>query len=347
MHVLTGKNNISFSTDNIQVNEKFDYWHDVVCKQIVSVDCKNMTKNYDFNGRLNVVVANDVRFSEIHSDPSVFNRTDSDLANLKEDSMLLTMRLNNTSAKHLNKSGALASVGDIGIYHCGRAQELSIHGSVEALIMQVPIDRVSHFKSGIEDLNGTFLKYESPIVKILSHQMESVARYVGELEVGLADQVIDNFLRLLTYSLDGGGSDKSRSSVEIRPALLQDIIEFIRLHLTLPELSPKFIAEHKKISLRYLYLLFESSQMSPCQFIQNERLIVIARMLSQSPSMRISELAYTYGYNSVSQLSRVFKRKYGISPKEYRDNSQYFMAKSSRSIGVDNVIPLPVCPVVI
>jgi AraC-like DNA-binding protein len=43
-----------------------------------------------------------------------------------------------------------------------------------------------------------------------------------------------------------------------------------------------------------------------------------ARDLLQDPNLRVSEIAFTVGFQSLSQFNRVFKRLSGKSPTEYR-----------------------------
>ncbi len=37
------------------------------------------------------------------------------------------------------------------------------------------------------------------------------------------------------------------------------------------------------------------------------------------PSKNITEIAYRWGFNDSAHFSRSFKNRYGISPKQYRD----------------------------
>lgn len=56
-------------------------------------------------------------------------------------------------------------------------------------------------------------------------------------------------------------------------------------------------------------------------FIRNERLNTAERLIS-STDMNISEIVYTVGLSSRSYFSKIFKRRYRVSPKMYQDNKK-------------------------
>lgn len=56
-------------------------------------------------------------------------------------------------------------------------------------------------------------------------------------------------------------------------------------------------------------------------FIRNERLNTAERLISTT-DMNISEIVYTVGLSSRSYFSKIFKRRYKVSPKMYQDNKK-------------------------
>ncbi|HDZ14456.1 hypothetical protein LCGC14_0949120 [marine sediment metagenome] len=56
-------------------------------------------------------------------------------------------------------------------------------------------------------------------------------------------------------------------------------------------------------------------------FIRNERLNTAERLISNT-DMNISEIVYTVGLSSRSYFSKIFKRRYKVSPKMYQDNKK-------------------------
>lgn len=56
---------------------------------------------------------------------------------------------------------------------------------------------------------------------------------------------------------------------------------------------------------------------TPIAFIMNARLTLAYKMLiEQEDKIRVSDLAYSVGFNDAKYFSKRFKAKYGKSPKE-------------------------------
>jgi transcriptional regulator GlxA family with amidase domain len=57
---------------------------------------------------------------------------------------------------------------------------------------------------------------------------------------------------------------------------------------------------------------------SPLQYLIRHRLELASEMLKSS-SLRISEVAYKVGFNSMNYFSQRFRQAYGMVPREYRE----------------------------
>jgi AraC-like DNA-binding protein len=101
---------------------------------------------------------------------------------------------------------------------------------------------------------------------------------------------------------------------------LRQIQVYIDMHLADPDLSPKRIAAANRISLRYLYKLFLHAKCAVNEWIRERRLARCAEALV-SPAQanrNIAEIAYAWGFNDLSHFNRMFKRRFGVSPRGYR-----------------------------
>ncbi len=68
---------------------------------------------------------------------------------------------------------------------------------------------------------------------------------------------------------------------------------------------------------RFLHLFKKITQTSPVAF-QQELRIDNAKLLLSSTQLSISDISFRCGYDDPLYFSRLFKKKTGISPKEYR-----------------------------
>jgi AraC-like DNA-binding protein len=89
-------------------------------------------------------------------------------------------------------------------------------------------------------------------------------------------------------------------------------------HLADPALSPRAIAAALGMSVRYLHLLFEDAGASVRATILARRLDRCRDALAGAPRRSISEIAFAWGFNDAAHFSRVFKARFGSSPRDLR-----------------------------
>ena len=104
--------------------------------------------------------------------------------------------------------------------------------------------------------------------------------------------------------------------------LFLDITAYILTHYTDPALSVSGIAAHAGISELYLRRLFKANgSPSPIGYIHLVRLEKAKNMLLSS-NYSISEIALAVGYPDPYYFSRLFRKKTGISPSEYKKRQE-------------------------
>ena len=101
---------------------------------------------------------------------------------------------------------------------------------------------------------------------------------------------------------------------------LQQAINCVYEHLDDIKFDQQAFADAMRVSKSTLYRKLKSlSNEGPSVFISDIRLQTAYKILSDNPSMRISDLAYTVGYNDPKYFSKCFKKRYGVSPSEFQN----------------------------
>lgn len=87
------------------------------------------------------------------------------------------------------------------------------------------------------------------------------------------------------------------------------------------ELNVKILAEHLNLDRCYFSTLFtQHTGVSPAQYIMNYRLSCAADlMLTHGVSPTLA--AASVGYSDIYNFSKMFKKKYGLSPRQYVKNA--------------------------
>ena len=108
--------------------------------------------------------------------------------------------------------------------------------------------------------------------------------------------------------------------IEIESAddkLLNRILAVVNANLSNSDLNIDMICSEVGISRVHLHRkMKELTNQTPHDFIRNLRLKQAARLLSRK-GQNITEVMYRCGFNSTTSFSTMFKKMYGLSPREY------------------------------
>lgn len=100
---------------------------------------------------------------------------------------------------------------------------------------------------------------------------------------------------------------------------LQTVVKFIDESMDNTDLSPEDLADFLQISVRNLYRKFkELDQLTPKDFIKDYRINFAAKLL-KTTTLTIQEVIYRSGFNNRSHFYKEFDKRFGITPKEYRE----------------------------
>ena len=138
---------------------------------------------------------------------------------------------------------------------------------------------------------------------------------IAREDTGLAEHVVD-LVRRLYVDLDASRPPRPRSTAE----LLIHAQAYIDARLGDPGLNPDELARACYISTRYLHRVFETAGLSVCDFIRSARLDRCRRDLIDPAfaDQPISAIASRWGLPSAPHFSRLFRKAYGCSPREFR-----------------------------
>lgn len=100
--------------------------------------------------------------------------------------------------------------------------------------------------------------------------------------------------------------------------LLQTVSDYLRDHLTDPELKPEYLTSLTGISDTYFRKLFKKQfGKPPTAYIISQRISIAKRLLESGEEATVSAVALRCGYKDPLYFSRLFKNQVGLSPREY------------------------------
>lgn len=134
-----------------------------------------------------------------------------------------------------------------------------------------------------------------------------------------APVLADEFVAFLHRLLDRSQAADVLEGHELDGGLMALARMIVQANLSRPDLTPEFIAGQMLVSRSTLYRLFEMEG-GVMHFVQGERLRAVRDALSDPMERRtLSRLAEIFGFSSISYLSRSFRKRYGVSPRAWRN----------------------------
>jgi AraC-like DNA-binding protein len=121
---------------------------------------------------------------------------------------------------------------------------------------------------------------------------------------------------MLAFTLLTAEGDMPAAEGAVKKARLRSVQQWIETHIAEPDLSLDKVASANGMSLRYLHVLFEACEMSASEWIWNRRLQLAYDGLARGDGRTITSIAFDHGFNSSAHFSTMFRRKYGISPRD-------------------------------
>ena len=147
----------------------------------------------------------------------------------------------------------------------------------------------------------------------------------GEVGEEIVDALTAAFLKAVGSAFRQVGGKAIERRVTVADRRFAEIESYVWRHLTEPGLSLSSIATHCGISTRYLCHLLKTNGTSFSDLVWCRRLEKTREWLL-SPHLRhcnISEIARMAGYKSAPHFTRMFHRKFGYAPKQFRAMAQH------------------------
>lgn len=211
---------------------------------------------------------------------------------------------------YLGKNGFL-------LWDSTRPIEFNIETALNKVTLLVPQDQLRARLPLVDSFVGEKIDMNYGVGAVAASHMAALGRESYYIENGWGESVVDLTLELISTCLQ---AKQPRPMTKVRKDLLSDIRAYIENNLDDPELGPVSIAGKFGISNRYLHLLFEDSGFSVSNWIMHRRLEKCRRELVRNGQFKenITDIAFRWGFNDSAHFCRVFKKCFGLSPRDYQ-----------------------------
>lgn len=304
-----------FSTDHYAPSARYAAWRDAICDVYVHVDVK-ATDPERYRGFIREAKFGEVVLTDILLSEQRIRRNRRHISQLDKECYYLQLihkgRISVLQRGETHKSNAARGA----VFSATEQYELYGHGEVRSFYLEIPRNEFAQRFPRERIPVSASLNTAGGLGRIATEFCASLATDGSKLEdsvrAGLGNQLMD----LLAFSLLTTEGDMPAAEGSVRRARLRAVQNWIEAHLGDPNLSLDRVAAANSMSLRYLHLIFEAEEMSASEWIWNRRLQLAYDCLAQGDGRTITSIAYDHGFNSSAHFSTLFRRKYGVSPRD-------------------------------
>ncbi len=307
-------NNVqNWSTSSYTNNEKLDAWQDMISVSHLPWTLSKASKD-DFNAKLAYRLFDKYRIIKCECDAqegfrSIKEISDSDNAYLN----LLYVRKGSEQLKFDDRSLWL-NEGDMVIWDSTQHMSFHVPDKLEKVSLLIPESSLTSVFPTAHDYRGIVIPKKSGVGSMLANHINNIEQHMWQLTTEDLTAMMEPTMSIMAAAF---GSYANISPNTMRHIALNRIKQFIISNLHDPDLNPTMIASAHNITPRYLHMLFEDQDTTVSTWIKSRRLDRSKDDLIKSivTHQSVSEIAFKWGFNDLSHFSRIFKQRFGQSPR--------------------------------
>ncbi len=305
------------TTDDYAPADRAPVWRDWVWKQFGGLE-SDLYGDTDFDGHMASARAGDLILTKLEANRHRVVRTRDMVRASEEGYLKIVAPMKGSAGVEQMGRQAWVTPGAWTIYDTTGSYAVANPERVEHLIVMLPKAQMIERGLRLENLMARPVGGASGIARVALSTMRSTFQELPHMSADAArgaGELIAQLVRLSLIELSG-----QETQLTQREALKDRIRAYVALHLRDPELAVDQIATALNCSKRHLYNAYAEEDQTLASYIQGLRLEACIREL-QHPMARtrpITDIALSWGFNSPSHFSRVFREHTGKSPSEFR-----------------------------
>ncbi len=305
-----------FSTDHVHQRDRFDYWHEVACRDVVEHDSKPDCRGV-FRAELRAGSIGSLGLVGFQNSGMTVDHTTRHLSSTSHDEIFLCRQFRQRLALEQNGRQVVLEPGDITLIDPSLPYRGQFSDGSEVLVVKVQRALLESRLGRVRDLLAQTLataegRLASAYMAMLPSHVDVAGSAEGLVEAHLLDLVALSFGRAATERAPRRSSARSLVRMRLHTA--------VEARLTDPALHASTIAEAAGVSVRYANAVLADENTSLTHLIQARRLARCRQALEDPAHAHrtVSEIAYSWGFSDMTHFGRRFKAAYGVLPSECR-----------------------------
>ncbi len=306
-----------FSTRELPERMRIPLWRESFGRLIVHVDIEPLS-DVPFRAEATLRSIPGLRTLAVRGSSMRFKRSQTSVADGDDSIGLIVCSPSRSRMSQRGYEIELRAGDAVAILHSEPATVTYMQGLQFGLA--VPHDALAQRVTNVDTLAMRPISHRAEALRLLMTYLKS-AFNEGALAVPtLRDAVLTHIHDLVALAIGECAPLGESSASAVVAARHSAVLDYIAAHFQDPELSLETVARCQGISPRYLQRLMASSGRSFTGRLNELRLQRAFELLTelQTSTQRISDIALEVGFSDVSHFNRLFRARFGDSPRGVR-----------------------------
>jgi AraC-like DNA-binding protein len=261
-----------------------------------------------------------LRIAEVISQPAIIQHTPADVAHAEAVVYFFVLQIEGSSLNAQDNRVARLASGDFSLCTTARPYQMTFPVPGRRIVVTIPDSLLRRHLACPDNVVAVRMQGSRGMNMLLGNFVKSFWSCRKEaVEPAVALRMSYTILDLIAAAYSCAPEARCEQSSLVAAHRVR-IIGYIEAHLRDSDLTPRRVAQACRITARYLHHLFANESETVTEYIQRRRLEECARALIAVPvrGRLVTEIAFDYGFNSLTHFGRVFRNRYGLTPSEYR-----------------------------
>jgi AraC-like DNA-binding protein len=325
---------MQFSTDDLPAHDRLErwveLWRGMIARRMFSVTEGNRPDLTNGRVQLQAHCVGPFTLARVHSTAhQSLRRTRADVA---ADSTVKygvikypTDWEQSTKLTHARGDEMHVAGGDLVICSTEWQFEIACSAGLAPTMLMIPAERMSPLLVGGRLTGPIKVPAQSPLGALLGAGFAAASEQLPRLSPELGEAALQNVCGLAALACNASADAREEAAQSVREVRLAAARRHVERHLADPALGPTQTATTLGISVRQLHLVFEPTGESFSRYVLRRRLDACRTALaSPAESGRsVVDIAYGWGFDSLSTFYRAFRDAFGVAPGDLRGVAQY------------------------
>lgn len=209
--------------------------------------------------------------------------------------------------------------GHFALWDTTRPMRFTTGPGLRQITLAVPQHVLCRALPRADDYVGHIVDAQAGLGRAFAERLLALDARFGALSSTAAGGILGESVDLLASTLSARVPLRSsRGSL----ALLRQLMDYVERHLDDPGLDTRRIARANSISERHLHRVFDGLRTTPAGWIRQRRLERCRREIVDPRGASITDIAYKWGFREPGTFSKIFRREFGVCPRELRRRPQ-------------------------